>query len=223
VLDLLDILLGFNSTGLIAWGGVFIIAVLVFAETGLLLGLVIPGGETLVFTAGLLVSTQSLDISITLLLLILVAASIAGDTSGYFIGKRFGRKLYTKRDTWYFKKKYLQMAEAFMKKHKRSAIVFGKFLPVIRPFSPVISGTTGLKAHQFFPLSVLASILYMCSFALVGYYLGNRFPVIKEYLWIILPISIIVALVPVVVQIRKYKAKPEFSDTHQRKVPQAER
>ena len=223
MLDLLDILLGFNSTGLIAWGGVFIIAVLVFAETGLLLGLVIPGGETLVFTAGLLVSTQSLDISITLLLLILVAASIAGDTSGYFIGKRFGRKLYTKRDTWYFKKKYLQMAEAFMKKHKRSAIVFGKFLPVIRPFSPVISGTTGLKAHQFFPLSVLASILYMCSFALVGYYLGNRFPVIKEYLWIILPISIIVALVPVVVQIRKYKAKPEFSDTHQRKVPQAER
>lgn len=222
-MDLLDILLGFNSTGLIAWGGVFIIAVLVFAETGLLLGLVIPGGETLVFTAGLLVSTQSLDISITLLLLILVAASIAGDTSGYFIGKRFGRKLYTKKDTWYFKKKYLQMAEAFMKKHKRSAIVFGKFLPVIRPFSPVISGTTGLKAHQFFPLSVLASILYMCSFALVGYYLGNRFPVIKEYLWIILPISIIVALVPVVVQIRKYKAKPEFSDTHQRKVPQAER
>lgn len=115
------------------------------------------------------------------------------------------------------------MAEAFMKKHKRTAIVFGKFLPVIRPFSPVISGTTGLPAQQFFPLSVLASILYMCSFALVGYFLGNRLPAIKEYLWLILPISIVVALIPVITQLRKYKAKPEFSDAHQRQVPQAER
>lgn len=221
MIDLLDILLVFNSTGLIAWGGVFIIAALVFAETGLLLGLVIPGGETLVFTAGLLVSTQSLNISITLLLLILIAASIAGDTSGYFIGKRFGRKLYKKKDTWYFKQQYLRMAEDFIKKHKRSAIVFGKFLPVIRPFSPVISGTTGIQPQQFFPLTLVASMLYMSSFALVGYFLGNRFPIIKEYLWLILPISIIVALIPVIAQIRKYKAKPEFSDTYMSKETRA--
>lgn len=219
----LDIILAFETTGLIAWGGVLIIAVFVFAETGLLLGLVIPGGETLVFTAGLLVSTQSLDISITLLLIILIAASVAGDVSGYYIGRRFGRKLYQKEDTWYFKKKYLYMAEAFFKKHKRPAIVFGKFLPVIRPFSPVISGTTGIQPQHFFPLSILASVLYMSSFALVGYFLGNRFPIIKEYLWLILPISIIIALIPVVIQVRKYKANPEFTDSHSHKETWAER
>jgi membrane-associated protein len=207
----IDIQLAFQTAGLIAWGGVFIIALLVFAETGFLLGLVIPGGETLVFTAGLLVSTQSLDVSIVTLLITLIAASIAGDLSGYFIGKRFGRKLYHKKDTWYFKQKYLLMAETFFKKHKRAGIVFGKFLPVIRPFSPVISGTTGVPFHQFFPLTLVASALYMSSFILAGYFLGNRFPIIKEYLWLILPISIILALIPVIAQVRKYKADPKFS------------
>src|SRR5688500_10221709 len=101
----------FETAGLIAWGGIFIIALLVFADTGLRLGLSIPGGETLVVTAGVLVSTGTLDISIVTLLIILIVAGFAGDTSGYFIGKKFGRRLYDKKDTWYFKKTYLRMAE----------------------------------------------------------------------------------------------------------------
>ena len=203
----------FETAGLIAWGGVLIIALLVFAETGLLLGLIIPGGETLVFTAGLLVSTGTLDISITTLLILLILAGFAGDTSGYFIGKKFGRRMYQKEDTWYFKKTYLQMAESFFKKHKRSAIIFGKFFPVIRPFSPVISGTTGVPATTFFVLSALACALYMSAFTLLGYYLGGRFPAIKDYLGWILPITIIIALVPVILQVRKHKKEARLVQT----------
>lgn len=193
----------FETAGIIEWGGFLIIAMLVFAETGLLLGLVIPGGETLLFTAGLLASSQTLDVSVTALLPVLIGAGLTGDVSGYFIGKKYSRRLYHKKDTWYFKKKYVHLAEDFLKKHSRPALIFGKFLPVIRPFCPVISGATRLPFPFFITLSVAACVLYMSTFILAGYFLGNRFPVIKDYLGWILPASIILSLVPVLLQARK--------------------
>jgi membrane-associated protein len=176
---------------------------LVFAETGLLVGLVVPGGETLVFTAGLLVSTGSLQVSITVLLASLVLAGIAGNTSGYFIGKRFGARLFHRRDTWYFKKKYLHLAADYFRRHRKASLVLGKFLPIIRPFSPVIAGTANVKFTSFLALTVGASVLYMGAFGLTGYFLGTRLPVIRDYLGWILPLSIAVALIPVIRQIRK--------------------
>ncbi len=196
----------FSNTGIIAWGGVAIIILLIYAETGLLLGLVVPGGETLVFTAGLLASTNTLDISIFLLLILLIASGTAGDISGFYIGKKFGKKLYHKKDTWYFKQKYLQVAEDFLSKHSKLAIILGKFFPIVRPFTPVISGTTRFKFGSFISLSLVAVLLYMCIFCLGGYFLGKRFPQIENYLVWLLPVSIIVSLVPVVRQVRKYKA-----------------
>ncbi|MBC5773710.1 VTT domain-containing protein [Pontibacter sp. KCTC 32443] len=195
-----------DTTSIIEWGGFLIIAILIFAETGLLIGLVIPGGETLVFTAGLLVSTDSLGVSVAILLFSLILAGIVGDTSGYFIGKKFGRKLYDKEDTWYFKKKYLHMAADYFDKHRKAAIIFGKYLPIIRPFSPVISGTTNMKFSVFMFLTIVASILYMSTYVLAGYFLGTQFPIIKEYLGWIVPISIVVALIPVFKQFRKAKS-----------------
>lgn len=192
-----------DTTSLIEWGGFLLIALLVFAETGLLVGLVVPGGETLVFTAGLLVSTGSLEVPIAVLLATLVLAGIAGDTSGYFIGRKFGTRLFHRPDTWYFRKKYLHLAADYFKRHKKASLILGKFLPIIRPFSPVVAGTTNVKFSSFAALTVAASVLYMGSFGLAGYFLGSRFPVIKDYLGWILPLSILVALIPVIRQIRK--------------------
>ncbi len=193
----------FDSSGLIAWGGIAIIAVLIFAETGLLLGLIIPGGETLVFTSGLLVSAGALDIQVLYLLLILAGAGFVGDLSGYYIGKKYGRQLFEKRDTWYFKKQYVQMAEQFLKKYKKRSIVFGKFLPVIRPFTPLISGLSRTPLPFFMLISLAAVLIYMSTFLLAGYYLGNQFPAIKNYIGWILPISIVVVLIPVIIQVRR--------------------
>ncbi|MFD2514802.1 DedA family protein [Pontibacter locisalis] len=197
-----------DTASLIEWGGFFLIIALVFAETGLLVGLVIPGGETLVFTAGLLVSIGALEVPIAALLAFLVVAGIAGDTSGYFIGRRFGSRLYDKQDTWYFRKKYLHMAADYFSRHRKASLVFGKFLPIIRPFSPVIAGTTGLSFATFAVLTAVASVLYMGAFGLTGYFLGSRFPFIKDYLGLILPISIAVALIPVIRQVRKNSREP---------------
>lgn len=196
-----------ETQGLIEWGGFLIIVAFVFAETGLLLGLVVPGGETLLFTAGLLVSSRALQVDIATLLVSIILAGIAGDISGFFIGRKFKHRLYRKKDTWYFKKKYLSLAEDYIQKHKKGALIFGKFLPVIRPFSPVITGTTKMPFQQFIPLSLVAVVLYASAFTLAGYLLGSQFPQIKDYLGFILPISIVVALIPVIVQIRKQGRK----------------
>ncbi|RYY90851.1 MAG: DedA family protein [Chitinophagaceae bacterium] len=197
----------FGSSEIIAWGGVLFIAVLIFAETGLLLGLVVPGGETLIFTSGVLVSTQSLDISLVAMLLLLVACGYAGDCSGYLIGKHFGERLYQKKDSWFFRKKYVSMAADFLGKHRIASLLFGKFLPVFRPFVPVMSGVSNMKPAFFYPLSFFSVSLYMSVFLLGGYFLGRRYPEIKNHLGWILPASIAVLLVPVLIQIRKNRAR----------------
>ena len=198
-------LLLIETSGLIEWGGLLLILLFVFAETGFLLGLVVPGGESLLFTAGLLVSTRTLQTDIISLLTGIVIAALAGDALGFYIGRRFKKRLYHKEDTWYFKKKYLRMAEEHIGKHKKSSIIFGKFLPVIRPFTPAITGTTQMPFLKFGLLSLAAVILYAGAFTLTGFLLGSQFPQIKDYLGFILPVSILVALVPIIMQVRKQR------------------
>jgi membrane-associated protein len=197
----------FQTQNLIAWGGIFLILLLIFAETGLLLGLVVPGGETLVFTSGFLVSTGTLNISILLFFLLMVLAAFFGDVSGYLIGKKLGPKLYDKDDTWYFKKKYLLLTQDYMTRHKKRSILIGKFFPVIRPFIPVLAGITNLNKKSYFPLSFISVLLYLGTFLFAGYLLGNRFPELKNYLGWILPASVIILLVPVMIQFRKGRHK----------------
>lgn len=196
-------LLLLENSSLIEWGGLIIIIAFVFAETGLLLGLIVPGGETLLFTAGLLVSTQTLQTDITSLLIGVALAAIAGDISGFYIGRRFKDRLQRKEDTWYYKKKYLKIARDYIEKHKKGALIFGKFLPIIRPFTPVISGTSNMPFLKFLPLSLAAVILYGGTFTYGGYLLGSQVPQLKDYLGYILPVSILVALVPVIREFRK--------------------
>lgn len=197
----------FQTMNLIEWGGLLLIVILIFAETGLLLGLVVPGGETLVFTSGLLVSTGTLDISIGIFFLLLVVAATAGDSTGYYIGRRFGKKLYQKKDTWYFKKEYLKMAHDYIERHKKTSIIAGKFFPVVRPFTPVIAGIIRMPRRSFYALTLLAVMAYLGLFLFTGYFLGNRFPDIKNYLGYILPASVIILLIPVFLQLRKSKRK----------------
>ena len=164
----------FNTQNIIQWGGIGLIAILVFAETGLLLGLVIPGGETLIFSSGLFVSTGILHINIYIFLLVLLAAGIAGDFSGYSIANQWGPKLYKKKDSWYFKKKYLASVEDYFIRHKKASILLGKFMPVIRPFIPVVAGITKMQKTQFFPLAVSATIVYVSFFLLGGYFVQTN-------------------------------------------------
>src|SRR5688500_15824062 len=96
------------SGDLIQWGGVMLIIAFVFIETGFLLGLVVPGGETLLFTAGLFIATDTLDFPLFVLILILIGAGFLGDCMGYWMGMKVGNKFHKKKDNWLFKKEYLE-------------------------------------------------------------------------------------------------------------------
>lgn len=210
----------FQTQNLIAWGGVALILLLIFAETGLLLGLVVPGGETLVFTSGFLVSTGVLNISILPFFFLMTAAAYLGDASGYFIGRKLGPKLYDKKDTWYFKKKYMLATQGYMNRHKKKAIVLGKFFPVIRPFIPLLSGISALKRATFFSISFLSVLLYLSVFLFAGYFLGTRFPGLKNYLGWILPASVLILLIPVYLQYRKNRNRVHTKEPSQVKEKQ---
>lgn len=199
----MSMVLLFQTGNLIEWGGLLIILLLIFAETGFLLGLVVPGGETLVFTTGILASAGTFSLPIVTIFLLLVLASVCGDAAGFYIGRRFGVKLYQKPDTWYFKKQYLQVAKDFVARHRKTAIMAGKFFPLVRPFMPVIAGMSPITKTRFAVLTFASVLLYMSTFLFTGYFLGSRFPGIKDYLGLILPASVILLLVPVVLQLRK--------------------
>lgn len=202
-------LLFIDTSKLIEWGGLAIIIFLVFAETGLLIGLLLPAGETLIFTSGVLASTQTIHIHIAPLLSILILAGLAGDITGYYIGKKLGKKLYENNSKWYIKKKYVMVAERIVLGNKHTSIIFGKFLPVVRPFVPAISGVTGMRTSVFLALTIISCLVFMSTFALGGYFLGIKFPAIKDYIGWILPISIVIACTAIYFQVRKLKAEKD--------------
>lgn len=195
----------YTPENLIRLGGVIIILSLVFVETGLLLGLILPGGETLIFTAGLLSGVNVLSINFFLLLILMVFFSILGDLTGYYLGRKWGSKLYNKKDSFLFKKKYLDRVEDFYNKHGNLALILGKFLPVVRTFNPVFSGTINLEIKKFLLFTGIACLLYVSGLSLLGYFLGKQFPEIKDYLSWILPIMVLLFIIPIIFQFIKSK------------------
>lgn len=200
-----------DNESLIQWGGLALIAALVFIETGLLIGLIVPGGETLLFTAGLLCGTNTLNTSFIVVIICLIGAAIAGDSTGFFIGKKLGKKLHHKKDSFLFKKSYLEQGENFYKKHGKSALILGKFLPIIRTFNPLISGTSGMDYHKFIFYAIIACVLYIGSLVTAGYFLGRQFPEIKNYIGYLLPALVVVLLIPVIFKFMKERKKARTS------------
>lgn len=194
-----------NGESLIEWGGFAIVIAMVYVETGFLIGLVVPGGETLLFTTGLLAATGVFNVSIWLIIPVLIAAAIVGDITGYFIGKKLGDKLHQKKDTWYFKQRYLKKAEDFYKEKGAWALILGRFLPIVRTMNPLLCGTGKVKFKTFIWAVVLGVVAYISSLVLAGYFIGKQFPELKNYLKYVLPALVIVVLIPVILKFRKEK------------------
>ncbi|WP_165864892.1 DedA family protein [Rufibacter latericius] len=196
-----------SPENMIRYGGLTLILAIVFVETGLLIGLVIPGGDSLLLATGLLAGADVLKVSVGVLLASMTAAGVAGDLLGYSIGKRMGKRLYKKQDTWYFKRKHLDRAEKFYREKGKSAIVLGKFVPVVRTFNPLLAGVTGMPLGRFLTLSFLGTALWICSLVLASYYLGQQFPQLKDYLHFAIPIIVLLSILPGVMQYLKERRK----------------
>ena len=164
-------LFGMDLAEVIRAIGVLGIAAIVFAESGMMVGFFLPG-DTLLFTAGFLTHQGVLGINIHLLVIILFIAAVAGDSIGYFFGKKVGRKLFRKPDSVLFHKNNLEKAENFYKRWGVATIVLARFIPVARTFSPVVAGVGNMPYKIFLPFDLLGGALWTASVTYTGFFGG---------------------------------------------------
>ncbi|MCE9581134.1 MAG: VTT domain-containing protein [Planctomycetes bacterium] len=189
---------------LIEWGGLTALVVIIFAETGLMIGFFLPG-DSLLVTAGLFAARGSLNI--LWLNLALMAAAIVGDAVGFWTGRQAGHLLYQREDSRFFKKKHLLRAKKFYEKHGAKTIVLARFVPIIRTFAPIVAGAAEMPYRKFVMFNVLGGIGWVASMTLTGYMLGIHFPwIVKEIHWLALAI-IIVSFIPVAIEVRRARAE----------------
>jgi membrane-associated protein len=161
---------------LISTFGLVGILVLVFAESGLLIGFFLPG-DSLLFTAGLLVSGGALlHVPLWLLCLLVSVAAVAGDQFGYAFGRRFGPALFRRPDSRVFKQQNLIRAQAFFGRYGARSIVLARFVPIVRTFTPIVAGASGMRYRVFALYNILGGTLWGCGVTILGYFLADTFP-----------------------------------------------
>lgn len=190
--------------GLVQTGGYVALAIIVFAETGLMIGFFLPG-DSLLVTAGLFAAKGDLDI--VFLNVLLITCAIAGDATGYYIGKKLGPALYRKEDSLLFKKKHLIATHDFYEKHGGKTIIIARFVPIIRTFAPVVAGMANMGYRRFALFNVVGGILWVVSMTMVGYSLIKIFPEAEKHIHIIIVVVIFLSLLPGIIEILRQRAK----------------
>lgn len=183
----------FDTTTIIQSGGLLLIALIIFAESGMLVGFFFPG-DTLLFSAGIFAAQGTLPLYETML--IIAAAAIAGDNIGYQIGRSFGRRLFRKKDGLIFRHDYIMKAEAFYEKYGAKTMLLAHFVPIIRTFAPVVAGAARMDRRKFVFFDAIGDITWAFSIILAGYWLGSKIPGIEHYVEPVLLVVIAITLLP---------------------------
>jgi membrane-associated protein len=183
----------YNVPELIRLVGFFGLIVIVFAETGLLIGFFLPG-DSLLITAGLFAARG--DFNIVTLIACLIPAAILGNATGYQIGKRTGHALYSRPDSLLFRREHLRITHEFYEKHGPMTIVLAQFMPIVRTFAPVVAGVAEMGYRKFATYNVFGAILWIGSMTLCGYLLGNIVPDIERRIHIVVAVVIFLSLLP---------------------------
>ena len=182
-----------NLPELVQWAGLFGLAAIIFSETGLLVGVFLPG-DSLLVTAGLLAARGYLNIY-TLVPLLTVAA-ICGNSVGYSIGRATGPRIFNRENSLFFNKKHAIRAHEFYEKYGRKTIVLAQFMPVIRTFAPVVAGVGGMKFRTFITFNIMGAVLWIWSMSAIGFFLGSYIPGIDQHIEIVVIIVVFISLLP---------------------------
>jgi len=186
----------YNVPDLVRLVGQFGIPLIIFAETGLLLGFFLPG-DSLLITAGLFAARG--DLSLGLLLATLIPAAIVGNATGYAIGRQTGRALYNRPDSLLFHRRHLRMTHEYYERHGGKTIIIAQFAPILRTFAPVVAGVGGMGYRRFASYNVVGAILWITSMTLGGYLLGNMIPNIEKRIDLVVMVVIAVSLLPALI------------------------
>jgi membrane-associated protein len=190
----------FDVEHLVQSGGILLIGLIVFAESGLLIGFFLPG-DTLLFTAGFFAAQGKL--SLGWLLAVIVAAAIVGDNVGYTIGKHSGKRIFKKKEGLFFRKQYVDQAQAFYERHGGKTIIIARFVPIVRTFAPVVAGIGQMDRKRFVMFNVIGAFGWGIGVTLLGYFLGTKIPNIDAYIEPVIGGAMLFAFAPTIFHISK--------------------
>lgn len=148
------------------------VVLVIFAESGLMVGFFLPG-DSLLFVAGTLVQREIFHINIVAFIICLFVAAVLGNSTGYLIGRKLGRKLFTESSNRFFRQEYLLEAESFYAKHGPKTVVLAMFIPIVRAFAPVVAGIAHMPYQKFVAFNLLGAVIWTTSFTLLGYAAGD--------------------------------------------------
>ena len=207
-------------TWIIKNGGLYVLLLVVFAETGLFVGFFFPG-DSLLFAAGIYIddlAKEFFDIHWSVIMIMVIIASILGNMVGYWFGYKTGPLLYERRETWIFKKKHLVRAKNFYDRYGKPTIFFAKFLPFIRTFAPIVAGMVKMNRPVFMFYNIVGSISWVSAMMLGGHYLNtwvrNKFGFeLKDHIEVITIVIVLITTLPVLYRVFFVKHKESENET----------
>ena len=193
----------------IKWAGYFGLTAIIFSETGLLAGFFLPG-DSLLVTAGLFSAQGYLNV--VKLGFLLNGAAVLGNTTGYFIGKATGPRIFKKEDSLLFNKKHLIRSHDFYERHGGKTIILAQFMPIVRTFAPLIAGVAGMQLRNFLFFNVVGSILWVWGMLLTGYFLATYVPGVVDHIEIVILLVIFVSILPGIISYLRNRNRSGAAD-----------
>lgn len=178
-----------------------ILFLIIFCETGLVVTPFLPG-DSLLFVAGAIATQDAMNVHLMVVLLII--AAILGDAVNYSIGRFFGAKLFANPDSKIFRRRYLDVTEAFYAKHGGKTIILARFVPIVRTFAPFVAGMGQMPYRRFATYNVVGAVLWVTLFSYAGYFFGNL-PVVQSNLHYLIVAIIFVSILPGVIEIIRHR------------------
>ncbi|MFI2202980.1 VTT domain-containing protein [Streptomyces sp. NPDC020192] len=185
--------------------GIWGLLLVVFAESGLLIGFFLPG-DSLLFTCGLLITSHQLNFPLWGAVGLICLAAILGDQAGYMFGKKVGPSLFNRPDSRLFKQENVTKAHEFFEKYGPKSLVLARFVPVVRTFTPIIAGVSGMKYRSFLVFNVIGGTLWGAGVTLLGSWLGN-ITFVKNNIEAILILIVLVSVVPIAIEFLRARGK----------------
>ncbi|MET9514950.1 VTT domain-containing protein [Streptomyces sp. NPDC002994] len=185
--------------------GLIGLLVIVFAESGLLIGFFLPG-DSLLFTTGLLVTTGALDTPLWLVCTLVVLAAIIGDQVGYLFGRKVGPALFTRPDSRLFKQENVEKAHDFFEKYGPKSLVLARFVPIVRTFTPIIAGVSRMNYRSFITYNIIGGVLWGAGVTLLGASLG-KVDFVHKNIEAILILIVLISVLPIVIEYLRARSK----------------
>ncbi|MFD7720900.1 DedA family protein [Streptomyces sp. NPDC059814] len=190
---------------LIGQFGLIGVLVIVFAESGLLIGFFLPG-DSLLFTTGLLVTTDKLHTPLWLVCLLVALAAIIGDQVGYLFGRKVGPSLFNRPDSRLFKQENVEKAHEFFEKYGPKSLILARFVPVVRTFTPIIAGVSRMNYRSFITFNIIGGVLWGAGVTLLGAVLG-KIEFVHKNIEAMLVLIVLISVVPIGIEFLRARSK----------------